>query len=453
MSNYSKADTKAQWFQDDYPGAAINPNVTVIHTTEGTGWPSYGGGASAPHYTAMPDFKNERLIWRAHFPDERSARALRNLSGGVETNTLNCVQVELIGTCDPATHKRWGSAPHIFWPAAPEWALRDLAAFLADQHKRHGTKLQAPEFLAYPASYGASRVRMTFAEWRGFYGVCGHQHVPENSHGDPGALPIGKVLAYAKETAPPKPGKKPLMIRAGHASMQYSDTRPQVVSDARAIFARGYDWLTGTEAGENPVNAVLKAEAEKQGYTFHEYKSNWVAIKKANAKGGKVTNGAVTVVDNDLVIGPGHDLNIVWSTFDHPALGRISVMASHYATKGRPDAKEPLYRRNLAANKQLAAAIGKKAGELGKGTALVFYGGDQNIVDALNDTFFGQAMTSSWDELKRYENTGHGNIDVIASYDADARVKAVAVNAYNDRELHLHSDHYLIDTTFAVVPL
>jgi hypothetical protein len=201
VSNYRPADTKAQWFQDDYPGSVISPNVVVLHTTEGTTWPGYEGGATAPTYTALPDFAAKRLVWRAHFPDERSSRALRNEAGGVETNTLNVVQVELVGTCDPGSHKRWGDTPHIYWPEAPHWALRDLAVFLADMHKRHGIKLHAPQFLGYPASYGDSPVRFAFAQWRDFYGVCGHQHVPENVHGDPGAIDIAKVLRIARRKA------------------------------------------------------------------------------------------------------------------------------------------------------------------------------------------------------------------------------------------------------------
>ena len=51
-----------------------------------------------------------------------------------------------------------------------------------------------------PASYGASPARMSFAQWRRFTGICGHQHVPENAHGDPGNLPIDKILRYAGAT-------------------------------------------------------------------------------------------------------------------------------------------------------------------------------------------------------------------------------------------------------------
>lgn len=211
MSNYRLANTTVQWFEDNYPGATMNlseaTEVVVLHTTEGTGWPSYNGGATAPNYTARPNFGLKRLEWRAHFPDEKSSRALQNLAGGVETNTLNAVQVELVGTCDPAKRFRWGTAvagkDYIFWPEAPEWALRDVARFLADQHRRHGLQLRAPVFVAYPGSYGSSPTRFTFTEWRSFAGICGHQHVPENSHGDPGNLDVPRILNITRQLLDP----------------------------------------------------------------------------------------------------------------------------------------------------------------------------------------------------------------------------------------------------------
>lgn len=215
MSTYAIA-SKAAWFEDRYLGAEIDANVGVIHTTEGTGLPDYNGGATAPNYTAVPDFRKRRLKWFVHFSDERSSRALANLPGGVETNTLNAIQVELVGTCDPATHVAWMKAGrrHIFWPQAPAWALRDLAAFVVDMHRRHGIKIQGPkDWTAYPASYGSSNPnRFTHEQWRNFYGWCGHQHVPENSHGDPGSLPwarignlaLGMLTGSADVPAPPK---------------------------------------------------------------------------------------------------------------------------------------------------------------------------------------------------------------------------------------------------------
>lgn len=213
MSKYARADSTSQWFQNRYPGSVIRPNVLVIHTTEGTSWPDYNGGAVAPNYTTRPNMARRRLDWRQHFPDERSSRALVNAPGGVETNTLNAIQVELIGTCNPAYRERWDNlragVHYIYWPDAPDWALVEVADFVRDLHQRHGLKLTAPRFKAYPGSYGANNgVRLTDGEWRGFYGICGHQHVPENVHGDPGDIAIDKVLALAG-AAPTKPTPKP----------------------------------------------------------------------------------------------------------------------------------------------------------------------------------------------------------------------------------------------------
>lgn len=201
---YPGAST-AYWYQDNYPGSPMEVNVVVLHTTEGTSLPSYGGGTSAPNLTAVPDFGAKRLRWYQHFDIDTSSRALRNLSGGVETNTLNVCQVELVGTCDPATHQRWGSTPHIYWPEAPDWALAELATFLRWMNAEHKVPLTGPSsWPSYPSSYanGAGQ-RMSGTQWNNFSGVCGHMHVPENDHGDPGSINFTKLLAMAKGTTTP----------------------------------------------------------------------------------------------------------------------------------------------------------------------------------------------------------------------------------------------------------
>ncbi|MEU9405025.1 hypothetical protein AB0E08_04855 [Streptomyces sp. NPDC048281] len=190
----------SHWYQGQYGGDAMESNVIVWHTTEGTSLPGYSGGSEAPNFTAVPDFKNQRLTWYQHFDFDTSSRALVNLAGGVETNTLNVCQVEIVGTCDPATHAKWGATPHLYAPELPDWAVRDLAAFAKWANAQHGVPLTSGvSFKAYPSSYGASNgVRMSAAKWTGFTGHCGHQHVPENLHGDPGLLPIAAILTAAK---------------------------------------------------------------------------------------------------------------------------------------------------------------------------------------------------------------------------------------------------------------
>ncbi|MFF9901206.1 peptidoglycan-binding protein [Streptomyces longispororuber] len=201
------------WYGDQYEGSLMRPNVVVLHTTEGPSIVSYRNGADAPNLTAGPDFKNKRFKIYQHFALNRSARALVNAGGGVETNTLNVVQIELIGTCDPKHRHTWGSLKagrdYLFWPDAPDWAYTALAELLAWLHKNLGIPLKGPkQWPAYPASYGRTSARMTFSEWNAFKGVCGHLHVPENHHGDPGSIPFTRIIAKAKEIAD-KGGSKP----------------------------------------------------------------------------------------------------------------------------------------------------------------------------------------------------------------------------------------------------
>ena len=194
---YPGADT-TRWYQTRYGGEAMESNVIVWHTTEGRTLPDYGGGSSAPNFTARPNFTAKRLEWFQHFDFDVSSRALVNAAGGVATNTLNVCQVEIVGTCDPATHTKWATTPHLYTPELPDWAVRDLAAFARWAHEQHRVPLTSGvTFKPYPSSYGANGVRMTAAKWNSFTGHCGHQHVPENLHGDPGAFPMAAILAAA----------------------------------------------------------------------------------------------------------------------------------------------------------------------------------------------------------------------------------------------------------------
>lgn len=200
--------SRAHWYQSAYPGDSMPVNTIVWHSTEGTSLDGYEGGAVAPTLTAMPDFAAQRLTWFQHFDFDTSARALVNGAGGVQTNTLNVAQVEVVGTCSPATHGDWMRAgvQHLYMPELPAWAVRDLGAFARWTHAEHGVPLASEvRFTAYPGSYGATNgVRMSAAQWNGYSGHCGHEHVPENYHGDPGSFPMPAILAAA--TNPPEEG-------------------------------------------------------------------------------------------------------------------------------------------------------------------------------------------------------------------------------------------------------
>ena len=195
-------------YQGRYPGNAMESNVGVLHTTEGTTLPDYDGGASAPNLTAVPDMLNRRLDWYQHYDIDQSSRALVNAPGGVETNTANAVQVELVGTCDSRKAVSWGKlragVDYIYWPDAPDWALEDLADFIRWCRDNHGIQAKSTvEWIPYPSGRD---VHLTGAEWNAYYGWLGHQHVPENDHGDPGNIDFARVLAFVNGTVPPSSG-------------------------------------------------------------------------------------------------------------------------------------------------------------------------------------------------------------------------------------------------------
>jgi hypothetical protein len=244
---YPGAST-SYWYGSKYPGSAMESNVVVWHTTEGTSLPGYSGGAEAPNFTAKPDFKAKRLVWYQHFDFDVSSRALVNQSGGVETNTLNACQVEIVGTCDPTTHAKWTKAgyAHLYAPDLPDWAIRDLGAFAKWANEQHGVPLSSGlTFKAYPSSYGNSSVRMSAARWNSFKGHCGHQHVPENDHGDPGALPMAAILAAAKGgTTPSTSGDLDMEAKAVSAAVWDRDEIPAPPS--ASTFKTNPTWKAGS---------------------------------------------------------------------------------------------------------------------------------------------------------------------------------------------------------------
>lgn len=194
------ANRTAQNFSQTYPGAAQKPRMLLLHSTEGAGWPGYSGGANAPHATVMIDRANRTVHWRQHFPASRSARALANQPGGVETNRAGVFQVEIIGTsgwastANPRATYRLGSDWQV--PSYPDWFWAELGRLLAWLHAEWGIALTAISDV-FPA-WNAGNNRMSASQWSSFSGVCGHAHAPENDHSDPGAIPAYRIVAHAK---------------------------------------------------------------------------------------------------------------------------------------------------------------------------------------------------------------------------------------------------------------
>lgn len=198
-----------------YSGSSMKANTGVVHSTETLGLPDYNGGATAPTVTLVPDWKAKDLKIYQHYDVDESARALKNKLGGVETNTLNVFQMEIVGTCDPVKHQEWKNKPHLYMPELPDWAIAKIAWLVRWLNINAGIPLKSTTkpWLPYPDSYGSKRgQRMSAAEWLSFYGWCGHQHVVENDHGDPGKFPMDRVLALASKPPASTTPKEKLIV-------------------------------------------------------------------------------------------------------------------------------------------------------------------------------------------------------------------------------------------------
>lgn len=183
---------KATWKGDGKSGGSYTsgPYKVVLHTTETSGMPGYNSGNSAPHITYDP----EHRTWTQHTSFLTAARALYNGGNPVQTNRDSALQVEIIcysakSIADQASYRQW--VGHL----SPE-NLADIREFLEWTSQEFGVVLKWPgkQALSYSQA-NASGFRMSIAEWNGYNGVCGHQHVPDgNVHWDPGALDWGALI-------------------------------------------------------------------------------------------------------------------------------------------------------------------------------------------------------------------------------------------------------------------
>jgi len=177
-----------------YPYRLTTPWRWTLHTIECD--PHYDPTGLARTHANPPHFwvcLPKQIIVQT-IDTDRSGRALKG-SSRVETNHARAVQVEIAGrAADTATY------PAAWW----EW-LRDALLIPVAEH--HGINLanQPPLWAESARAYGtSSQTRMSIAEWYAFDGLCGHQHVPDNSHWDPGPVPA-HLLKPATAPAPPDP--------------------------------------------------------------------------------------------------------------------------------------------------------------------------------------------------------------------------------------------------------
>ncbi len=171
------------------------PPKIVLHTVEGKGNYSYNpasyyGNPYWPHSTIDPAGIHQ------HLPIDVYGFALANAAGGVETNRACAIQCEIL----------WFSAEIADLPDSIMGHLADWVGWVAEQT---GAPLDFATFSGTNASGEYAPQRFSGVEWLAFTGVCGHQHVPENDHWDPGAFPVDRLRALLN----PQPSIKELPMR------------------------------------------------------------------------------------------------------------------------------------------------------------------------------------------------------------------------------------------------
>lgn len=153
------------------------PFKIVHHTTEGStaegAMSAFAANRSDPHFTV-----DDATIWQ-HVDTAEGARALRNMSGGVQTNRDSAIQIELVGFAGRAKSRR---------------ALTNVARLCRWIEATHAVPAVWPSGFPLPAKNGKdpgghNRSAQTWDNEGGHYG---HSQVPENTHWDP---------AYTQEEA------------------------------------------------------------------------------------------------------------------------------------------------------------------------------------------------------------------------------------------------------------
>lgn len=176
----------------------------VLHTTEIRSDPREWVGSFRYPSHEVWDYERD-LVVRLLDLDE-AGKALYNAPGGVETNRIPCIQVEINGYS--AEVPQWSEDK-------VRWIGRQVARLVAEL-QRAGVSINLdPAYqpgawqIAMSAASDAPQ-RMSMTQWNSFNGIACHALVPENDHWDTGALDLRAVARYAQEAlaeaTPPEQG-------------------------------------------------------------------------------------------------------------------------------------------------------------------------------------------------------------------------------------------------------
>ncbi|MET0789277.1 MAG: hemopexin repeat-containing protein [Cellulomonas sp.] len=176
------------------PGAEVRPATVagpayvpmpwrgVLHTTEGTTLDGALGTLDAKR--SWPTLTIEPLTGRIvqHYSLATGARALRSATADLVKNAARAVQIEIVGKA--AETPGWAPAQLDMIRGV----LRSIEALVPIPQASGRTFLDSAGVNQTPGN------RMSVDEWKRFSGWCGHQHVPAETHWDPGGIDIATLL-------------------------------------------------------------------------------------------------------------------------------------------------------------------------------------------------------------------------------------------------------------------
>lgn len=145
------------------------PFKIVHHSTEGStaagAMGAYKANKSDPHFTV-----DGTDIYQ-HIDTGVAARALKNLSAGVETNRDSAIQIEVVGFAGKPKNKA---------------TLKNVAKLCRWIEETHKVSKVWPNGLPRTGSRDPGGHNRNATNWNTKSGHYGHSHVPENDHWDPG---------------------------------------------------------------------------------------------------------------------------------------------------------------------------------------------------------------------------------------------------------------------------
>jgi hypothetical protein len=250
------------------------------------------------------------------------------------------------------------------------------------------------------------------------------------------------------------------LLKIVHASLEVFDSDAQAMHDMRELVRLGAHILCGTESGDDKRQHGMKLLLSDAGYRSYipTRTDGWIAVKRSLVHGDwtarytQVINSAPAMNDPH----PYSARGVVQVMFNHDSLGHITVVGGgHYLTKGRwrhqaqqDKPGDPV--NHVAWNHKIAREMADACLAGARGTGISFFTADTNLVDRTTDVFFGKPLTTCWDELGKWPDTGHGNIDVVGSVDNDHRVKCENAKVLTDKSLELFTDHFVVSTQYRV---